>query len=167
MKLFYIETPIWWTDLDANRHLGNSSYMRYTVQARVGFLENAGLGMEDLASNDIGPAVLREEFSFFKEGHGGEEVIITAELIGLSESGDMFEFEHNFYKKIDGTHMAYSKVTGVWFSMSKRKIVPLPEAILNKLKAVSIPDRTRIMSLTDLKNLPAKPKNINIDDLIS
>lgn len=164
MKPFYVETPIRWTDLDANRHLANSSYMKYTVLARVGWFQNLDITMEELAVLGLGPAVLREEFSFFKEGHGGEEVIITAELTGLS--GDMFEFVHNFYKKKDGTHMAFSKVIGVWFSLSKRKITNLPESVLEKVNRGVYPEKTRTLSLMDLKNLPVKPQNIDINSIL-
>src|SRR5690606_11576090 len=109
---------------------------------------------------NLGPAVLREEFSFFREGYDSEEVIITVEQSAISEKGEMFEFTHNLYKKTDGTHMAWSRVLGVWFSMDARKITPPPPEMLDRLKAATDGAGVRRLSMNDLKELPVKPRNI-------
>lgn len=167
MKPFYTETRIRWSDLDANRHLANASYMNFTSYARMAYLRHLGISMGDLARWNIGPAVLREEFSFFREGYDDEEVIITAEQSGISEKGEIFEFTHNLYKKADGTHMAYSRLLGVWFSMDARKITPPPAGMLEKLKKTIDISRFKPLSLNDLKELPVKPQNIDISGLLS
>lgn len=160
MKSFFAETVVRWSDLDANRHLANASYMNFTSFARIAYLRKYGISMQNLAKWNIGPAVLREEFSFFREAHDGQEIIITVEQTGISTKGEMFEFEHNLYLK-DGTHLAYSRVFGVWFSMDKRKITPPPREMLenlsNALKGIPV----RNLSMADLKNLPVKPENID------
>lgn len=166
MKPFYTETRIRWSDLDANRHLANASYMNFTSFARMHYLRSVGITIADLARYNLGPAVLREEFSFFREGYDNETVIITAEQTAISEKGEMFEFTHNLYKKADGTHMAWSKIMGVWFSMDARKITPPPYEMLEKLHAGINPATLRQMSLSDLKNLPVKPVNIDISTLL-
>lgn len=161
MKPFFAETTIRWSDLDANHHLANASYMNFTSFARVAYLRHFGIGLRNLAEWKIGPAVLHEEFSFFKEGHEGEEIIITVEQTGISDKGELFEFQHNLYRKKDGIHLAYSKLVGVWFSMDKRKItIPSTEMYEKLTKAVS-QKTVRRLSLDDLKKLPAKPQNID------
>jgi acyl-CoA thioester hydrolase len=160
---YFAETRIRWSDLDANRHLANASYMNFTSYARMDYLRHLGIHMRDLMKWNLGPAVLREEFSFFKEGYDNEDIIITVEVTGMSKQGEMFEFTHNLYKKKDGTHMAYSRVLGVWFSMDQRKITPPPTEMLEKFQKVVAQD-AKVLSLADLKNLPVKPQNINIED---
>lgn len=167
MKPFFTETRIRWSDLDANRHLANASYMNFTSYARMAYLRHLGIRIADLARYNLGPAVLREEFSFFREGYDNEEVIITAEQTAISEKGEMFEFTHNLYKKADGTHMAYSRIFGVWFSMDARKITPPPAEMLDKLKAGIDISGLRVLTQNDLKGLPVKPQNINISELLS
>lgn len=166
MKPFYTETRIRWSDLDANRHLANSSFMNFTSYARMAYLRHLGITLSDLARYNLGPAVLREEFSFFREGYDNEEVIITAEQTALSEHGEIFEFTHNLYKKADGTHMAHSRIFGVWFSLNERKITPPPAEMFNKLKVEIDVSALRTLSADDLKALPVKPKNIIITDLL-
>jgi len=167
LKPFYTETRIRWSDLDANRHLANAAYMNFTSYARMAYLRQLGISIADLARYNLGPAVLREEFSFFREGYDNEEVIITAEQTALSEKGEIFEFTHNLYKKADGTHMAYSRILGVWFSMDGRKITPPPAEMLDKLKAGTDVSRLRSLSLNDIKELPVKPHNIVISELLT
>lgn len=159
---FYAETRIRWSDLDANRHLANASYMNFTSYARMEYLKYLDISLAHLAKSNLGPAVLREEFSFFKEGYDSEDVIITVEITGMSEKGEMFEFTHNLYKKADGTHMAHAKVLGVWFSMDLRKISPPSAKMLDAFTRVTAGTELRKMSLADLKNLPVKPKNLDI-----
>ncbi len=161
MNLFFTETTVRWSDLDANRHLANASYMNFTSFARISYLRSYEVTMHNLARWDIGPAVLREEFSFFKEAHDGQEIIISVEQTGISEKGEMFEFEHNLYLKKDGTHLAYSKVFGVWFSMSERKITPPAAEMLEKLSLAIDSKKVRRLTMEDIKNLPVKPVNID------
>lgn len=166
MKPFFTETRIRWSDLDANRHLANASYMNFTSYARMAYLRHLGIRIADLTRYNLGPAVLREEFSFFREGYDNEEVIITAEQTAISERGEIFEFTHNLYKKADGTHMAYSRIIGVWFSMDGRKITPPPAEMFEKLKAGIDVSELRVLTQDDLKALPVKPKNIDISEFL-
>ena len=166
LKPFFVETLVRWSDLDANRHLANASYMNFTSFARMGFIRHLGVTMHDLAHWNIGPAVLREEFSFFKEAYDNQEIIITVELTGMSEFGEIFEFTHNLYLKNNGTHLAFSKVFGVWFGMNDRKISPLPEDFLKKFKDKFNPSDLKTLSLADIKSLPVKPQNIDISQII-
>lgn len=161
MKQFYVETVVRWSDLDANMHLANSSYMNFTSFARIAFLRECGIKLSDLAKYKIGPAVLREEFSFFREAHEGQEVMISVKVSGNSVNGEIFEFEHNLYDKKNGTHLAYSRVFGVWFSMTERKKMAPPAEMHAKIMSNVNQEKCRVLSYSDLKNLPVSPKNID------
>lgn len=161
MKPFFAETFVRWSDLDANMHLANASYMNFTSHARISFLRHCGIKLSHLAKYGIGPAVLREEFSFFREAHEGQEIMISVAVTGNSENGEIFEFEHNLYDKNTGTHIAYSRVFGVWFSMRNRKKTPPPIEMLEKLNANIDSNQVRVLSLSDLKSLPVAPQNID------
>lgn len=161
MKPFFAETLVRWSDLDANMHMANASYMNFTSHARISFLRHCGIKLSDLAKYGIGPAVLREEFSFFREAHEGQEIMISVAVSGNSENGEIFEFEHNLYDKNTGTHIAYSRVFGVWFSMKDRKKTPPPAEMLEKLNANIDVNLVRELSLADLKSLPVLPQNID------
>lgn len=160
MKTYYASTTVRWSDLDANMHLANASFINFTSFARIEFLRKCGITLADLAQHKIGPAILREEISYFREAHEGQEIIISVVISGKSEEGEIFEFEHNLYDKKTGTHLAYSKVFGVWFSTQERKKMPPPEAI-HKNITENISADCRALSMKDIKNLPVYPKNID------
>lgn len=161
MKIYYAETKVRWSDLDANMHLANASYMNYTSFARIEFLRKCGITLADFARLKIGPAVLREELSFFREAHQGQDIMISVVISGNSENGEIFEFEHNLYDKNTGTHLAYSRVFGLWFSTEHRKRMVPPAEIQDKIMANVDKEKMRILSFKDLKELPVHPQNID------
>ncbi|MFA7448289.1 MAG: thioesterase family protein [Weeksellaceae bacterium] len=161
MKTYYAETKVRWSDLDANMHLANSSFMNFTSFARVELLRKCGITLIDFAKYQFGPAVLREEFSFFKEAHEGQEIMISVAVSGNSEDGEIFEFEHNLYDKKTGTHLAYSRVLGVWFSTKERKKMAPPQEMKEKLEVYLDRENMKVLSMRDLKELPAHPQNID------
>lgn len=160
-SIYYAETTVRWSDLDANMHLANASFMNFTSFARIEYLRKIGIRLADLGRLKIGPAVLREELSFFREAHEGQEIVISVVISGNSDDGEIFEFEHNLYDKKSGQHLAYSRVFGVWFSTAERKKCPPPAEIQDKLKAYLSPELTRVLTFKDLKELPVRPQNIN------
>lgn len=161
MKPYFAQTTVRWSDLDANAHMANSKYMDFTSFARIEFLRKLGITLKDFDRLKFGPAVLREEISFFKEAHEGQEIMISVRISGNSENGEIFEFEHDLYDKATGAHIAYSRVFGVWFSTETRKKSPPPKEIQDKLESALDRDTLKILSLKDLKALPVLPKNID------
>ncbi len=161
MKTYYSETVVRWSDLDANMHLANSSFMNFTSFARIEFLRKCGITLTDFARYKIGPAVLREEISFFREAHEGQEIMISVVISGNSENGEIFEFEHNLYDKNSGQHLAYSRVFGLWFSTAERKRMPPPAEMQLKIMSNTDKENMRSLSFKDLKELPVRPNNID------
>lgn len=161
MDIYYAETKVRWSDLDANMHLANSSFLNFTSYARVELLRKCGITLADFAKYQFGPAVLREEISYFREAHEGQEIMISVVISGNSDDGEIFEFEHNLYDKKTGTHLAYSRVLGVWFSTKERKKMPPPTELQEKLKNYLDKEKTRVLSMKDLKELPVHPRNID------
>ncbi|WP_068596932.1 acyl-CoA thioesterase [Vaginella massiliensis] len=159
-KLYFQKTVVRWSDLDANRHLANSSFSNFTSYARIAFLRDFGVTMKDLGQLQMGPAILHEQFSYFKEAYEGEEIYITVEIDGMSDDGMIYSFLHNLYRE-DGTHLCQSKLVGVWFSLTDRKMKAPPTALLEGLKKSIANREVKVLSKSDLKNLPAFPQNID------
>ena len=65
--MYFKEFEIRWNDLDANKHLGNSSYVEFMSHARMSFLTDHGIGLDVMASFGLGPIVLYEHIYYFKE----------------------------------------------------------------------------------------------------
>ena len=157
---YFQKTSVRWSDLDANRHLANASYMNFTSFARIAFLRDYGVAMQNLAEYGIGPAILHEQFSFFKEAMEGEDIYITVEIGGMSEDGMIYQFIHNLYNQ-DGVHLCHSELTGVWFSMSKRKMQAPPTEMLENIKKSFEGKTVKTLSKQDIINLPFRSENVD------
>ncbi|QCX53031.1 thioesterase family protein [Elizabethkingia sp. JS20170427COW] len=159
MSVFYHPFEVRWSDLDANFHLANSSYVMYCAQTRMAFMKKYQMGVSQLAKWGIGPVILKESYSFYKEIRSDVKVMVSLEVAGMSEDASIYSFVHKFYLE-DGTHCATSEVTGVWIDMKTRKMGVPPAEVLETLKSFRT-EKTVSLSMNDVKSLSQKPQNID------
>ena len=159
MSTYYHFFEVRWSDIDANRHLANSSYVEYCAQTRMGFMTKHKMGVKELNRWGIGPVILHERYSFFKEIYADQNVIVSLQIDGMAEDASLYRFVHKFYLP-DGTHCATAEATGVWIDMMLRKMTSPPEDILETLKEYKS-EHTEILTREDLKKLPFRPENID------
>lgn len=158
MSQYRYKFDIRWSDIDANRHLANSSYVVFCAQTRMAFMNENKIGLKELSRWGIGPVILHERYSFFKEIYADQTVYVTAEISGMSEDGSIYRFLHQFYLP-DGTHCATAEATGVWIDTMLRKSTTPPEDILEVMSEFS-DDNIPVLTRQDLKDLPFKPKDV-------
>ena len=125
MSEFQYKFEVRWSDIDANRHLANSSYVEYCAQTRMAFMNQEQIGLAQLSRWGVGPVILHERYSFFKEILADQTVFVTLEVSGSSEDASIYQFLHKFYLP-DGTHCATSEATGVWIDTMLRKATTPP-----------------------------------------
>jgi acyl-CoA thioester hydrolase len=124
-----------WSDFDPNRHMRHTAYNDYAAEVRVRFFQKRGLSINEFAKLNIGPILFKEETSFFKEIHIGENITVKMELEGVSKGIERWRFNHQIYNK-DGVLAAEIKVYGAWIDLVKRKLTAPPKkfaAIFNEL----------------------------------
>ncbi|AZZ59297.1 thioesterase family protein [Riemerella anatipestifer] len=159
MSVFYHKFEVRWSDIDANRHLANSAYVQYCAQTRMAFMNQHKMGLAQLNRWGIGPVLLHEKYSFFKEIYADQTVYVSLEVSGVSEDASIYAFTHKFYLP-DGTHCATSEVVGVWIDTMLRKTTTPPDDILVSLAPYKT-ENTKNLSREDIKNLPFRPENID------
>lgn len=159
MSTFYNKFEVRWNDLDANRHLSNSAYMQYCAQTRMAFMHKNNMGLREMNRWGIGPVILHERYSFFKEIYMNQEVYVSLEIDGFAEDGSIYQFLHKFYLP-DGTHCATAEAFGVWIDMMLRKTTTPPDDVIEVMKAHQS-ESTKIFTKEDIKNLPFRPNNID------
>ena len=98
--MFLKEFEIRWSDLDANRHLANISYITYAGEVRMAFLQSLGLTHQRLTSLGIGPVVFDEHLFYFKEALPDQKISVSTVLAGMSKNGTFFEFAAQTQKKV-------------------------------------------------------------------
>ena len=152
MSVYYHQFEVRWSDIDTNRHLANSTYVEYCAQTRMAFMSKHKMGLKELNRWGIGPVILHEKFSFFKEIYMDQIVYVSLEIGGISHDGAIYQFLHKFYFP-DGTHCATAEATGVWIDMMLRKSTAPPDDImevLNQYKSI----HHKVLTREDIKALP-------------
>lgn len=163
MSTYFSKFRVQWADIDANRHMGNSAYMQYTAEARMRFMEQHRIGLKELNRWGVGPAILHERFSFFREIHYGQEFFVSVEIGGFSEDGAVYRFFQRFFLP-DGTHIATGEATGVWIDLMLRKSTTPPDDILDVMRKYRS-ENCVVMSREDIKDLPFQPENVDAEIL--
>ncbi len=115
-----------WSDFDPNRHMRHTAYNDYAAEVRVRFFQKHGLSINEFAKLNLGPILFKEETSFFKEIHIGENISVHMELEGVSKGIERWRIKHQVFNK-DGILSAEIKVYGAWLDLTKRKLAFPPK----------------------------------------
>ena len=158
--MFFKEIEIRWSDLDANRHLANTSYIDYGSHTRIDFLAGIGFDMKYMAANQIGPVVFYEHIYYFKEVFAGK-IKVSLGLKGLSATGKFFEFQHDFYDA-QGKNFARLEIMGGWMNLKTRKLMDLPEDIMANFDTVAKAEDFRILTNADTRKFAKVPKDLSV-----
>ncbi|MEH6680768.1 MAG: thioesterase family protein [Sediminicola sp.] len=157
--MYLKEFEIRWSDLDANRHLANSAYLNFMSHTRMAFLLEMGFDQGTMAKLGIGPVVFYEHMYYFREVFPGKPVQVSLELLGLSEDGKFFAFQHNFYDA-KGRNVAYCEMMGGWIGMEARSLVSLPDFLLQKFLLVEKAEGFKVLTKEDTRKFAKTPKDL-------
>lgn len=148
--MYVKEFEIRWSDIDANRHLGNSAYVNFMSHTRMAFLIENGFGHKALEDHRLGPVVFQERIHYFREIFPGKPLKVSLELRGLSEDGMFFEFLHNFYDH-HGKNVARGEMLGGWINLDIRKLTGLPSPLFRNLQKLSRTEDFKILTKEDTR----------------
>lgn len=157
--MFIKEFEIRWSDVDANRHLGNSAYVNFMSHTRMAFLSQLGFTHATMEENALGPVVFYEHIYYFREVFPGKPVRVSLEVAGLSEDGMLFEFHHNFYDHTD-RHVAHCEMMGAWMGLKDRQLQGLPQHLLELMKDVERSEGFRWLTKADTRKHNKRPKDL-------
>ncbi|MBT8262017.1 MAG: thioesterase family protein [Bacteroidia bacterium] len=158
--MYLKEFEIRWNDLDANRHLANSSYVNYMSHTRMSALIDHGINQSTLAKYNIGPVVFHEHIYYFKESVHGK-IKVSFELGGASEDGMFFKFIHNFYND-KGENLASCDMQGGWMDLKTRKLIALPNELLSKMHHMPKSSNFIVLEKKDMRSTRNRPANLKL-----
>ena len=134
MKTFFSEHQVRWDNLDANGHMRNSAYLDLSVQARFDFFAAGGFTPAEFARHGVGPVVLSETLTYKQECFLLETLRIEVRITQIKEDGSRFSLVTDIYKP-GGELAATVSVDAAVFHLSRRRIGPAPEPMLEILKS--------------------------------
>ena len=159
--MYLKEFQVRWNDLDANRHLANSSYVNYMSHTRMSRLIELGFDHRVMARHQIGPVVFYEHIYYFKEVLPGPPIRVSLEVKGLSEDGMFFEFHHNFYDH-QGKNVARCEMLGGWISLETRKLTALDPDLKKKFDQAEKSNDFRILTKSDTRKYARMPIDLEV-----
>ena len=117
-----IELDIAWSDLDANRHVANTAFMKKAIDCRINFFKSIGWDINRMTKENIGPIIFNESFYYIKEIHPDEHMYVNVELLGYAEDYKFIQFCHNMFNS-NRALSVYSTLVFGWIDMKERKLV--------------------------------------------
>lgn len=158
--MYLKDFEIRWNDLDANKHLGNSTYVEYMSHTRMSFLTSRGLSLDVINGYGLGPIVMYEHVYYFKEIGLDDKVRVSLEVSGMSEDGRFVKIEHNFYNE-EGKNLAHAEMLFSWMDLKTRRFGRVPNELLQKIKNFPRAKNFKILTKEHTKSLIKKPVNLS------
>ena len=118
---FQVSFATKWADVDPNRHMRHTAYNDYAAEVRVRYFAKNNFSIDEFTRHNLGPILFKEETSFRKEIHLGENITVNLKLQGLSENNERWKLVHEVYNEA-GKLSAIIKVYGAWIDLTKRKL---------------------------------------------
>jgi len=118
-----------WGDMDFNSHMRNTAFLDKSGDVRMLFLSEHGFPMSEFMRLNIGPVVMKDEISYFKEVLLLEEITVTLGLAGLAEDGSRWILRSDIIRP-DGKLAARVNSTGGWLDLGARKLIAPPPALM-------------------------------------
>lgn len=158
--MFTKQFEIRWSDMDANQHLGNSTYIDYLSHTRMSFFKEMGMGMETMNAYGLGPVALYEHIYYFREVLIGKPITVSLEVKGYSEDGRFVEIEHNFYDA-EGKNLAYSEMLFSFIDIKTRKLGNVPEEVLKIIHKFPKAKDFKILTKEDTRKFGKRPVDLH------
>lgn len=118
-----------WGDMDFNSHMANTAFFNKAGDIRMMFMAENGFPTSEFRRLQIGPVVMKDEISYFKEVMLLDEISVTLALAGMAPDGSRWMLRSDILRS-DGKPAASITSTGGWLDLAARKLIAPPPALL-------------------------------------
>jgi acyl-CoA thioester hydrolase len=130
-----VHTMAGWGDMDFNSHMRNTAYLDKSADVRLFFFSQHGFPIAEFARRKLGPVVMKDELTYFKEIKLHDTMEISLAVAGLSEDGSRHLFRNEFYRA-DGKCAAIVNSLGGWLDLGARRFIQPPAELLVTLASL-------------------------------
>lgn len=128
--IFQTEIPIRITDLNYNDHLGNDAILSLIHEARVRFFKS--MNYSELDVEGVGIIMIDSAIRYKSEGFYGDVLLIELAIDDITSTG--FDFKYRLTNKESRNVVAVAKTGIAFFDYDSRKVVPIPDKFVQKIK---------------------------------
>jgi acyl-CoA thioester hydrolase len=122
-----------WSDMDFNGHMRNTAYLEKAVDVRLGFFAAHGFPVSEFGRLRIGPVVMSDVVSYYREVGLLETLRATLALGGLAPDGSRFRVRNEFHRA-DGVLAARIDSVIGWLDLNARRLVAPPAPLAAALE---------------------------------
>lgn len=121
--MFGVRVSVRGYELDTQGHLNNVVYLQYGDHARWELLRAAGINVDRLRADGLGPVTLETTVRFHRELRGGDEVHVSCAFVW--GNGKIFRVEQEL-RRSDGSLAAEIESVGGLLDLDNRRLVDDP-----------------------------------------
>lgn len=133
-----------WSDLDANRHVANSSYLNFLSETRMSFLNEQGFTQQSFEKHNIGPVIFSEELFYLSEIKLSQTITVSLELLANSQNYKYIKFAHAIFNAQNKLSV-YSETFFGWINLLERKLIAPPIEIITAVSALPKAEKYTIL----------------------
>ncbi len=122
-----IEIPVFWGDMDANRHVNNAVYARWFESARIVYFSMCPALMEAFEAQRFAPTLRQQEITYERSIAYPDKVKVGVSVTGLGNSS--FTMGCTIDSEALGTRAATAIATMVMIDSVAGAATAIPEAI--------------------------------------
>jgi acyl-CoA thioester hydrolase len=130
--IFQTELTVRVSDLNYGNHVGNDSVLTLMQEARTLFYRSMGFESEVRLEGMIGQIVSDAAIVYKSESFLGDTLKVEIAVGDLNKYG--FDLYYRITNNATGKEVAHGKTGIVCFDYSKRKMVSIPEKLVEKLR---------------------------------
>lgn len=128
--IFSTEIPVMIRDINYGGHLGHDAVLPLTHEARVRFLEN--LNYTEMDFGGYGIILSGVIIEYINESFYGDTVLIKIGPTGFHKNG--LDLVYQLENRDNNSLIARVLTSIIFFDYKNRKVVRIPEEIINKLE---------------------------------
>ncbi len=129
---FTTELAVRITDLNYGNHVGNDTMLSLMQEARASWYRQMGFKSEVEIEGSVGQVVADAAVMYKAECFYGDVLVIEVAADEFHPYG--FDLYYRVTNKITGKEVARGKTGMVCFDYAKRKIAPVPQSLMSRLK---------------------------------
>ncbi|MCR9141786.1 MAG: acyl-CoA thioesterase [bacterium] len=134
--VFHTRLKVRWNELDANGHVNNMYYQSYFDQARIEAFEQAGLKIDELREQGIGPVIYKAELDYRRELKHPDSITVTTWVAEHRRSRAVLA--QQIESDRTGDVVCTARFHGIFMELAAGRPMPFPPELLNG--AAALPD---------------------------
>lgn len=132
-----LEIVVQWGDMDAARHVNNTTYLRWFETARIEYLTK--LGLDVINSDHSADFILGwQDCKYIFPVTFPDTVLVGIKVNEIKT--DRLVMQANMYSLKHGRLAAIAKGDMVTYDYAQLKKVPVPEALADKVRKIELPN---------------------------